>query len=120
MALLLLLSRSVVSNSLQPHGLQHARLPCPSPTPGAYSNLCPPRCLHLPYSRIIELTESLKLMFSIKFEQVLVIIYSDFFLPFYSCFSKNPTTSMLESLLFFPLQVSEIIHLSLFFCFSVL
>ena len=29
---------SVVSDSLQPHGLQHARLPCPSPTPGAYSN----------------------------------------------------------------------------------
>ena len=25
----------------QPHGLQHARLPCPSPTPGAYSNSCP-------------------------------------------------------------------------------
>ena len=34
-------SRSVVSYSLQPHGLQHARLPCPSPTPGAYSNSCP-------------------------------------------------------------------------------
>ena len=34
-------SHSVVSNSLQPHGLQHTRLPCPSPTPGAYSNLCP-------------------------------------------------------------------------------
>ena len=32
---------SVVSNFLQPHGLQHARLPCPSPTPGAYSNSCP-------------------------------------------------------------------------------
>ena len=32
---------SVVSNSLQPHGLQHARLPCPSPTPRAYSNSCP-------------------------------------------------------------------------------
>ena len=28
-------SCSVVSNSLWPHGLQHARLPCPSPTPGA-------------------------------------------------------------------------------------
>ena len=28
-------------DSLQPHGLQHARLPCPSPTPGACSNLCP-------------------------------------------------------------------------------
>ena len=27
-------------NSLQPHGLQHARLPCPSPTPGAYSDSC--------------------------------------------------------------------------------
>ena len=34
-------SRSVVSYSLQPHGLKHARLPCPSPTPGAYSNSCP-------------------------------------------------------------------------------
>ena len=32
---------SVVSDSLQPHGLQHARLPCPSPTPGAYTNSCP-------------------------------------------------------------------------------
>ena len=31
-------SRSVVSDSLQPHALQHARLPCPSPTPGACSN----------------------------------------------------------------------------------
>ena len=27
-------------NSLRPHGLQHARPPCPSPTPGAYSNSC--------------------------------------------------------------------------------
>ena len=34
-------SRSVVSNSLRPHGLQHARLPCPSLTPGACSNSCP-------------------------------------------------------------------------------
>ena len=33
--------RSVASNSLRPHGLQQARLPCPSPTPGAYSNSCP-------------------------------------------------------------------------------
>ena len=31
----------VVSDSLQPHALQHARLPCPSPTPGACSNSCP-------------------------------------------------------------------------------
>ena len=34
-------SRSVVSGSLQPHGLQHARPPCPSPTPGVYPNTCP-------------------------------------------------------------------------------
>ena len=34
-------SCSIVSNSLQPHGLQHIRPPCPSPTPGVYSNSCP-------------------------------------------------------------------------------
>ena len=34
-------SRSVMSDSLQPEGLQHDRPPCPSPTPGAYSNSCP-------------------------------------------------------------------------------
>ena len=42
-------SHSVMSNSFQPHGLQHARLPClspapcPSPAPRAYSNSCPSR-----------------------------------------------------------------------------
>ena len=34
-------SCSVVSDSLQPHGLQHTRLPCPSPIPGTCSNSCP-------------------------------------------------------------------------------
>ena len=34
-------SRSVMFNSLQPHGLQHTRPPCPSPTSEAYSNSCP-------------------------------------------------------------------------------
>ena len=34
-------SCSFTSDSLQPHGLQHVRLPCPSPTPRAYSNSCP-------------------------------------------------------------------------------
>ena len=34
-------SHSVVPDSLWPHGLQHARPPCPSPTPGVYSNSCP-------------------------------------------------------------------------------
>ena len=38
-------TRLVVSNSLQPHELQHTRLPCPSPTPRAYSNSWN-RCCH--------------------------------------------------------------------------
>jgi len=36
-------NHSVMSDSLWPHGLQHTRLPCPSPTPGACSNWCPLR-----------------------------------------------------------------------------
>ena len=38
---LVFFSHSVMSDSLQPHGLQHARPPCPSPTPRACSNSCP-------------------------------------------------------------------------------
>ena len=38
---MLLFSHSVVSNSLPPHGLQHTRLPYPSPTPGVCSDSCP-------------------------------------------------------------------------------
>ena len=34
-------SHSLVSNSLWPHESQHSRPPCPSPTPGVYSNSCP-------------------------------------------------------------------------------
>jgi len=34
-------SCSIMSDSLQPHGLKHTRLPCPSPTPWVYSNSCP-------------------------------------------------------------------------------
>ena len=37
----LFFSRSLMSDSLQPHGLQHARLPCPSPSPKVWSKLCP-------------------------------------------------------------------------------
>ena len=38
--LLVQFSRSVMSNSLWPHGPQHTKLPCPSPIPGDYSNSC--------------------------------------------------------------------------------
>ena len=41
-------SRSFVSDSLQPHGLQHTRTPCSSPTPRVYSNSCPLSQLCLP------------------------------------------------------------------------
>ena len=41
-------SCSVVSNSLWPHELQHARPPCPSTTPGVYSNSCPLSQWHHP------------------------------------------------------------------------
>ena len=41
-------SHSVVPDSLQSHGLQHTRPPCPSATPRVYSNSCPlSQCCHL-------------------------------------------------------------------------
>ena len=44
-------SRSIMSDSLQPHESQHTRLSCPSPTPGDYSNSCPSsRWCHLAIS----------------------------------------------------------------------
>ena len=45
-------SHSVMSNSLRPHGLQHARPPFPLPTPGAYSNSCPLRTTIWPNNSI--------------------------------------------------------------------
>ena len=41
LGVLLLFSCSVMSDSLQPYGLQHSSLPCPSPSPQACSNPCP-------------------------------------------------------------------------------
>ena len=41
-------SLSVVSDSLRPHELQHARPPCPSPTPRVHSNSCPSSRWHHP------------------------------------------------------------------------
>ena len=38
--ILLLFSHTIMSSSLPPHGLQHSRLPCPSPSPRACSNSC--------------------------------------------------------------------------------
>ena len=41
---LLLFSCSVMFDSLRPHGLQHTRLPCPSPSPGVCLHSCPLGC----------------------------------------------------------------------------
>ena len=41
-------SCSVMSDSLRPHGMQHTRPPCSSPTSGAYSNSCPLSQLYHP------------------------------------------------------------------------
>ena len=52
-------SLSVMSDSLQPHGLQHARPPCPSPTLGVYSNSCPlSRGFHPTISSSVDLLSS--------------------------------------------------------------
>ena len=59
-------SRSVVSYSLWPHGLQHARPPCPSPIPGVYSNSCPfSRWCHPTISSTVVSFTSIDLMFLI-------------------------------------------------------
>ena len=51
-----------MSDSLQPHGLQHARPPCSSPTPGVYSNSCPLSVMpsnHLILCRLLLLSPSI-------------------------------------------------------------
>ena len=55
-------SCSVVSNSLQPYGLQHARPPCPSPTPRVYSNSRPLSWWYHPTipSSVVPLSSSLQ------------------------------------------------------------
>ena len=79
---------SVMSDSLWPHGLQHSRLPCPSPTPGAYSNSCPlSRWCHATISSSV---------------------------PFSSCLQSFPASESFQMSQFFPLggqsTVSSIPH----------
>ena len=86
-------SRSVVSDSLQPHGLQHARLPCPSPTPRACSNSCPLSlwCHPTISSSVVPLLLLLSIFLSIRvfsYESVLHIRW-----PNYWSFSFSISTS---------------------------
>ena len=76
-------SCSVMSDSLWPHGLQHARPPCPSPTPGAYSNSCPSnRWCHLTISSSV--------------------------VPFSSCLQSFPASGSFQMSQFFALGVQSI------------
>ena len=70
-------SHSVMSNSLIPHGLQHARLRCPSPTLGAFSN-------SWPLSRWCYPTISSSVI------------------PFFSCFQSFPVSGSFPRSQFFP------------------
>ena len=60
--MLLLFSRSVMSNSLRPYGLQHTRLPYPSPSPRACSNSCPSsqRCHPIISSSVVPFSSCLQ------------------------------------------------------------
>ena len=55
-------------DSLRPHGLQHARLPCPSLTPGAYSNSCPSSrwCYPTISSPVVPFSSCLQILSSIR------------------------------------------------------
>ena len=69
-------NHSVLSDSLRPHGPQHARLPYPSPTPGVYSNSCP-------LSRWCHPT------------------ISSFVFPFFSCLQSSPASRSFQMSQFF-------------------
>ena len=78
----LLFSHSIVSNFLWPHGLQHARLPCPSSSPGACLNSCPIESVML--SNHLILCRPLLLLSS---------IFSSIRWPKYWCFSFSISPS---------------------------
>ena len=84
----MLFSRSVVSNSLRPHGLQHARLPCPSTSPKASSNSCP-----------LSWFSSISLHWSLRnhFLSLLAILWNSAFKWVYPSFSPLPFASFLFS-----------------------
>ena len=94
------LSRSVVSDSLRLHELQHARPPCPSPTPGVYSNSCPlSRWCHpiisssvVPFfSRLqyFPASGSFQMRVGVSYESVLTVFLSNCMCSFCSCFNHN-------------------------------
>ena len=113
-----LISCSVVSNSLWPHGLQHSRLPCPSATPGAYSNsiesVMPSNLLILCHPLLLPSIFSIIRVFSS--ESVLRIGWSkvDDLSPFKfveTCLILHTTRAVLVNLAFSACGENEVISL---------
>ena len=94
-------SRSVVSDSLQPHGLQHARLPCPSPTPRACSNSCPSSrwCHPTISSSVVPLLLLLSIFLSIRvfsYESVLHIRWPNYWSFSFSICTSNEYSGLIS------------------------
>ena len=103
-------SHSVVSDSLWPHGLQHGRPPCPSPTPWVYSNSCPlSQWCHLAISSsVIPFSSSLQ-----SFPASGSFLMSQFFASVGQSIGVSASTSVLpmNSLDWFPLGWSGLISM---------
>ena len=88
-----------MSDSLQPHGLQHARLPCPSPTPGACSNKSIKSVLpsnHLILCRPLHLLPSIFLSFRVfSNESVLCIRWPKYWSFSFSISSSNEYSGLI-------------------------
>ena len=84
----LLLSSSVMSDSLQPHGLQHTRLPCPSPSPRACSNSLSWWCHPTISSSVIPFSSCLQSFPASVFsnESALCVRWPTYLYPCLSCF----------------------------------
>ena len=114
---------SVVSDSLRPHESQHARLPCPSPTPRVYPNSCPlSQWCHTAISSSV-------IPFSSCPQSLPISGYRLFFLliPFLASFSQSTTPSLqsppltaltftVSFLYYFFLSTDGIIYISLVLC----
>ena len=90
-----------MSNSLQPHGLPHARLPCPSPTPRACSNSCPLSrwCHPTIWSSVIPLSscpQSFPASGSFPFKSVLHIMWPKYWNFSFSISSSNEYSGLIS------------------------
>jgi len=80
-------SRSVVSDSMRPHGLEHVRPPCPSPTPRVYSNSCPLSwwCHPAVSSSVLPLSSRLQSFPASGSFQMRVVVFSMNWSSLFSC-----------------------------------